>query len=89
MPEDHIERRRDLRIEVHMDALHVLVLVHGIEATAGVVLNVSRGGMKVRLEHEIPEPLIAHDCVVFFVEDRQGLVSETVNLVDLVGLAIP
>ena len=41
-----------------------------------MVLNISSGGMKVALEHEIPELLLGYDCLVRFVEDPQDRVSE-------------
>ena len=80
MPEDYSERRTYLRVEVHLDKLEVTVGVLGIEPTNGVVLNISRGGMKVCLEHEIPKPLLGYDCLVRFVEDPQDRVSEKAKL---------
>lgn len=75
MPEDHVERRGYLRVEVHLDNLQVTIGVIGFEPTNGVVLNISRGGVKVRLEGEIPERLFGNDCIVRFVDDPQERVS--------------
>ena len=75
MPEDFVERRGYLRVEVYLDKLQVTVGVLGIEPTNGLVLDISRGGMKVCLEHEIPKPLLGDDCLVRFVEDPQDRVS--------------
>ena len=36
-------------------------------------MNISRGGMKVCLERDIPKPLLGHDCLVRF--DSQYRVS--------------
>ncbi len=80
MPEDYSERRKYLRVEVHLDKLEVTVGVLGIEPTNGVVLNISRGGMKVCLEREIAESLVGDDCLVRFVEDPQDRVSVKVKL---------
>ncbi len=80
MPEDHVERRGDLRVEVSLDKLRVTVGVRGIEPTKGVVLNISRGGMKVSLEREIPKPLLGDDCTVRFVDDPQDRVSAKAKL---------
>ena len=70
------ESRSDVRVEVDLDQLQVNVWVSGTAPTDGIVLNISRCGMKVFLEDEIPKPLIGADCLVFFVEDPQGLLSE-------------
>ncbi len=75
MPEYHDERRGFLRVEVHLDKLQVAVGVLGFEPTNGVVLNISRGGVKVSLEREIPQRLFGNDCLVCFVEDPQDRVS--------------
>ncbi len=77
MPEDQVERRGYLRIDVDMDKLQVTVGCLGIEPTNGVVRNISRGGMKVALEHGIPEPLLGGECLVRFVEDPQHRVGST------------
>ena len=67
--ESNVERRGYLRFEVHLDKLEVTVGVLGfVEPTAGAVLNVSRGGMNVCLEREIPTPLVGYYCLVRFVE---------------------
>ncbi len=76
MAEDHVERRRYLRVGVYLDKLEVDVGIPGLEPIKGVVLNISRGGMKVSLEHEIPESLLGYDCLVFFVADPQDRLSE-------------
>ncbi len=67
-----VERRAFLRVEVRLENLQVAVGVVGFEATTGVVLNVSRGGLKVVLSREISELLVGYDCLVRFVdpEDR-------------------
>ena len=70
------ERRKHLRLEVHLDKLLVTVGAVGTELTKGVVLNIGRGGMKVCLEHEILDSSVGYDCLVFFAEDPQGRVSE-------------
>ena len=75
MAEDHDDRRGYLRVEVYLDKLQVTVGVLGIEPTNGVVLNISRGGMKVSLEREIPKPLLGYGCSVCFVDDPQSRVS--------------
>ena len=76
MSEDHVERRGDLRIEVYLDELQVTVGVLGIEPTDGAVLNISRGGMKVCLEHEIPKPLVGDDCLVRFIDPADRVSPE-------------
>ncbi len=76
MAEDHVERRRYLRVGVYLDKLEVNVGVPGLEPIKGVVLNISRGGMKVSLEQEIPKSLLGYDCLVFFVENPQDRFSE-------------
>ncbi len=70
--ESAVERRAFLRVEVRLENLQVTVGVFGFEATTGVVLNVSRGGLKVALSREISELLVGYDCLVRFVdpEDR-------------------
>ncbi len=70
--ESAVERRSFLRVEVRLENLQVTVGVVGFEATTGVVLNVSRGGLKVTLSREISERFIGYDCLVCFVdlEDR-------------------
>jgi len=88
MPEDHVERRGYLRVEVDLDKLQVTVGVVGIEPTNGEVLNISRGGIKVRLEHEIPKPLIGYDCLVRFVEDPQDRVIATAKLGKLLRMEV-
>ncbi len=75
MAEDHVERRRYLRVGVYLDTLEVNVGLPGLEPIKGVVLDISRGGMKVCLEHEIPKPLLGYDCLVRFVEDPQDRVN--------------
>ncbi len=80
MPEDHIERRKHLRLEVYLDKLQVDFGGLGTELTTGVALDISRGGMKVCLAHAIPEPLVGDDCLVFFVEDPQDRVSAKAKL---------
>ena len=79
MPEDHVERRSFLRVGVRLENLQVTVGVIGFEATPGVVLNISRGGMKVSLEHEIPKPLLGSDCLVRF-DDLEDRVNPKANL---------
>ena len=79
MTEDHVERREYLRIEVYLDELQVTVGIHGIEPTKGMVLDVSRGGMKVCLEHEIPKPLAGYDCLVRFEDPRDGVGASQVG----------
>ncbi len=64
MPEDHIERRKHLRLEVYLDKLQVDFGGLGTELTTGVALDISRGGMKVCLEHEIPKSLLGNECLV-------------------------
>ncbi len=59
-----VERRKYLRVEVYPDKLQVTVGVLGIAPTNGVVLNISRGGMKVCLEHEIPKSLLGNECLI-------------------------
>jgi len=76
MLEDHVERREDLRFEVDGEKLRVTVGFLGFETTTGAVLDISRGGMKVCLEHELPKPLLGNDCHVRFVEDPQNRVRE-------------
>ena len=76
MPEDHIERRGYLRVEVYLDELQVTVGIVGIAPTDGAVLDISRGGMKVCLEHEIPKPLIGYDCLVRFVNPKDRVSVE-------------
>ncbi len=74
------ESRSDVRVEVDLDQLQVNVGVPSMSPIDGIVLNISRGGMKVFLdEDEIPKPLIGEDCLVFFVEDPQGRLSEKVK----------
>ncbi len=70
--ESAVERRSFLRVEVRLENLQVTVGVVGFEATTGVVLNVSRGGLKVALSRAISEPLVGSDCLVRFdeLEDR-------------------
>ncbi len=70
--ESAVERRSYLRVEVRLEDLQVTVGVLGFEATKGVVLNVSRSGLKVALSREISELLVGSDCLVRFVdlEDR-------------------
>ena len=66
--ESTVERRGYLRFEVHLDKLQVTVGVLGfVEPTRGTVLNVSRGGMNVCLEREIPTQLVGYYCLVRFV----------------------
>ncbi len=76
MAEDHVERRRYLRVGVYLDKLEVDVGIPGLEPIKGMVLNISRGGMKVSLEHEILESLLGYDCLVFFAENPQDRFSE-------------
>ena len=76
MAEDHVERRRHLRVGVYLDKLEVDIGIPGLKPVKGVVLNISRGGMKVSLEHEILKSLVGYDCLVFFVKDPQDRVSE-------------
>ena len=78
MPEDYTERRRDLRVEVYLDKLQVAVGVLGFEPTSGVVMNISRGGVKVCLERDVLKPLLGHDCLIRF--DSQYRVSEKSKL---------
>ena len=67
--ESTAERRGYLRFEVHLDKLQVTVGVLGSEPTTGVVVNVSRGGMKVCLvERGIPESMVGDECLVRFIE---------------------
>lgn len=66
-PED-VEQRGCPRFDVHLENLQVTVGVLGFEATMGVVLNVSRSGIKVSLNREIPESLVGRDCLVRFVD---------------------
>ena len=80
MSGNSVERRGFLRVEVYLDKLQVTVGVIGFEPTNGVVLNVSRGGMKVCLEHDIPKLLVGDDCLVRFVDDPQGRVSAKAEL---------
>ncbi len=80
MPENHVERRGFLRVEVHLDKLQVTVGIVGFEPTTGAVLNISRGGMKLWLEREIAESLVGDDCLVRFVEDPQDRVSVKAKL---------
>ncbi len=42
-----------------------------------MVRDISRGGMKVVLEHGIPEPLLGDGCLVHFAEDPQDRVGGT------------
>ncbi len=77
MLEDHVERREDLRFEVDGEKLRVTVGFLGFETTTGAVLDISRGGMKVCLEGEIPKSLIGEDCLLRFV-DPQGRVNPEV-----------
>ena len=76
MPENDVERRGDLRFEVRLDNLQVTVGFRGFESTTGAVLDISRGGIKVALEHEIPRPLLGNDCHVRFVADPHDRVIE-------------
>ncbi len=80
MSEDHVERRGFLRIEVYLDKLQVTVGVLGFEPTNGVVLDISRGGMKVSLDREISKLLVGDDCLVSFVDDAQDRVSAKAKL---------
>ncbi len=81
MPEDHDEKRRaHLRVDVYLDKFQVTVGFLGFESTTGVLLNISRGGMKVSLEREIPKPLLGDDCTVRFVDDPQDRVSAKAKL---------
>ena len=75
LPEDYVERRSFLRVAVYLDKLQVTLAILGVEPTNGVVLNLSRGGMKVCLEHEIPKQFLGFDCLVRVVEDPQDRVS--------------
>ena len=68
MSEDHDERRRYLRFEVRLQKLQVTVGVIGFELATGVVLNVSRGGLKVALGREISKLLVGEECVVRFLD---------------------
>lgn len=86
MSEDYEDRRGYVRVEVYPDMLQVTVGVHGIEPTNGVVLNISRGGMKVCLEHEIPKPLLGDDCLVRFVEGPKDRVSTKAKLAKLLRM---
>ena len=72
MSEDHVERRRYLRFKVRLQKLQVTVAFLGFELATGVVLNVSRGGLKVALSRELSKLLVGHDCLVRFLdpEDR-------------------
>ncbi len=75
-----VERRRGfLRFEVHLNRLQAAVWVVGFEPTNGVVLNISRGGMNVCFEHEIPNLRFGYDCLVRFME-AGGRVSPEVML---------
>jgi len=74
MPDDQVERRGYPRFEVHGNKLQVTVGVLGSEPTNGVVLDISRGGMKVCLEGEIPKSLIGEDFLLRFV-DPEGRVN--------------
>ena len=75
MPENQDERREYKRFDVHLEKLQVTVGFFGSEPTPGVVLDVSRGGMKVCLEHEIHKPVLARICLVRFVDDPQHRIS--------------
>ncbi len=78
--ESTVERRRGfLRFEVHLDRLQAAVWVVGFEPTNGVLLNISRRGMKVCFKHEIPNVRFGYDCLVRFME-AGGRVSPEVML---------
>ena len=72
MSDDHVERRRYLRFDVRLQKLRVTV---GVLAT-GVVLNVSRGGLKVALSGEISKLLVGHDCLVRFLDPEHRISPE-------------
>ena len=80
--ESVVERRSFLRVAVRLENLQVTVGAVGFEAMKGVVLNVSRGGLKVALNCEISDLLVGSDCLVCFVdlEDRVNAVVKVGKL---------
>jgi c-di-GMP-binding flagellar brake protein YcgR len=58
--------RRYPRINVQLHKFEVEVGPLGARATRGVVLDISRGGMKVKLESEIPEMYLEGDYLIRF-----------------------
>ena len=82
------ERRAFLRVEVRLENLQVTVGVIGFTATTGVVLDVSRGGVKVALSHEISEQMGGYDCLVRFV-DLEDRVKPKVNVGKLRRMEAP
>ena len=76
LPQSGVERREFLRLEVRLENLEVTVGVFGFEATKGVVINVSRGGLKVALSREISQRSDGYDCLVRFVDQEDRIKPE-------------
>ena len=71
--------RRYPRVRVQLQELEVEVGPLGARSIRGVVLDISRGGMKVKLEREIPELYLQGDYLVRFTESG-GRVSPEIML---------
>ena len=90
LPQSGVERRAFPRIEVPLENLHVTVGVLGFEATRGVVLDVSRGGLKVALGREISERSGGYDYLICFddPEDRVQPKVKVGKLIRRIGTAV-
>lgn len=78
MDKERVERRAYPRLRVHVRGLEVEIGPPGATPIRGVVLNISRAGLKVKLCREIPEQLLGEDYLVSFIEVR-GRISPAVT----------
>ncbi len=90
LPQSGVDRRAFPRVEIPVGNLHVTVGILGFAATRGVVLDVSRGGLKVALGREISERSGGYDYLIRFddPEDRVEPKVKVGKLIRRIGTAV-